>query len=178
MTSFIQETPMTINYERIWFAKLRKFETSMSWVTTLSSGLCLYMISKTGQRLMTGRKTEFLRISKLYAIFTSVLLVLNLIKQHQDFHLFHLINWANLIFLHRSLEEIFSFGEGEAGDKKTMQYSKFFDILSWLAIAIKYYEHERVSPGVIHILRFFRMEKLNVKIKADLSEFLNDSQTK
>lgn len=59
-----------------------------------------------------------------------------------------------------------------------MQYSKFFEILSWLTIAIKYYEHERVSPGVIHILRFFRMEKLNVKIKADLSEYLEEAQTK
>lgn len=27
-----------------------------------------------------------------------------------------------------------------------------------------------MSPGVMHILKFFRMERLNVKIKADVDE--------
>ena len=70
----------------------------------------------------------------------------------------------------KTLKELFIFGEGEAGDKKCDQYEKFFEILSWLAISIKYYEHERMSPGVMHILKFFRMERLNVKIKADVDE--------
>lgn len=70
----------------------------------------------------------------------------------------------------KPLEELFSFGEGEAGLKKLKQYRKFFEILSCLTISIKYFEHERESPGVIHILRFFRMEKLNVKIKIDEKE--------
>ena len=70
----------------------------------------------------------------------------------------------------KSLEELFIFGEGEAGDKKCEQYERFFEMLSCLALSIKYYEHERMSPGVIHILKFFRMERLNVKIKADMEE--------
>jgi len=43
-------------------------------------------------------------------------------------------------------------------------------MLSCLTTCIKFYEHERVSPGVMHILKFFRMEKLNVKINLDLKE--------
>ena len=76
----------------------------------------------------------------------------------------------NCILENKTLAELFKFGEGEAGEKKWVQYEKFFEILSCLAIAIKYYEHERVSPGVIHILKYFRMEKLNVEIKSDLEE--------
>mmetsp|Transcript_1071 Transcript_1071/g.1060 ORF Transcript_1071/g.1060 Transcript_1071/m.1060 type:complete len:127 (-) Transcript_1071:372-752(-) len=54
-----------------------------------------------------------------------------------------------------------------------MQYGKFFDILSCLTICVKYYEHERESPGLIHILKFFRMEKLAVKIKTEEPEIKN-----
>lgn len=43
-------------------------------------------------------------------------------------------------------------------------------MLSCLTIAIKFYEHERISPGVVHILKYFRMEKLQVTIKSDLKE--------
>lgn len=53
---------------------------------------------------------------------------------------------------------------------KTMQYEKFFQMLSCLAIAIKYYEHEKLSPGVMHILKYFWMEKLKVKIKSNIKE--------
>ena len=53
---------------------------------------------------------------------------------------------------------------------KTLQYEKFFQMLSWLAIAIKYYEHEKLSPGVMHILKYFWMEKLKVKIKSNIKE--------
>ena len=70
----------------------------------------------------------------------------------------------------KSLDELFIFAEGEENDKKTKQYEKFFQILSCLAISIKYYEHEKLSPGVMHILKYFWMEKLNVKIKSQIKE--------
>lgn len=70
----------------------------------------------------------------------------------------------------KPLHDLFIFGEGEEGEKKWRQFNKFFEILSCLTISIKYYEHERMSPGLIHILKFFRLEKLNVKIKAELEE--------
>lgn len=76
----------------------------------------------------------------------------------------------NCMLENKTLEELFDFGSGEEGGKKCLQYGKFFEILACLAISIKYYEHERTSPGVIHVLKFFRMEKLNVKIKSDLKE--------
>lgn len=80
-------------------------------------------------------------------------------------------DWENTCTLeNKPLKDLFIFGEGEAGKKKLMQYGKFFNMLSCLAISIKYYEHERESPGVIHILKFFRMEKLVVKIKTDEPE--------
>lgn len=80
-------------------------------------------------------------------------------------------NWAERCKLeNKPLEDLFIFAEGEENDKKTKQYEKFFEILSCLAISIKYYEHERVSPGVMHILKFFRMEKLSVKIKSQIKE--------
>ncbi|CAI2378498.1 unnamed protein product [Moneuplotes crassus] len=79
----------------------------------------------------------------------------------------------NCLLENKPLKDLFIFGEGEAGDKKLMQYGKFFDILSCLTICVKYYEHERESPGLIHILKFFRMEKLAVKIKTDEPEIKN-----
>ena len=80
-------------------------------------------------------------------------------------------NWKGKWKLeNKALDELFTFGEGEEGKKKIRQYEKFFIMLSWLTIAIKYYEHERASPGVMHILKFFCMEKLKVKIKTPIKE--------
>ena len=80
-------------------------------------------------------------------------------------------NWESKWKLeNKPLDELFVFGEGEEGTKKIKQYDKFFIILAWLTIAIKYYEHERASPGVMHILKFFCMEKLKVKIKSQIKE--------
>ncbi|CAI2383183.1 unnamed protein product [Moneuplotes crassus] len=76
----------------------------------------------------------------------------------------------NCVLENKPLSDLFIFGEGATGEKKLMQYEKFFDMLSCLTISIKYYEHERESPGVRHILKFFRIEKLVVKIKTDEPE--------
>lgn len=76
------------------------------------------------------------------------------------------------------LDEIFSFGESPDNTERQKQYMRFFEMISCLMVAMKYYDFELETPTLRHILKYFKVGKMNFSSKDDSldSEKIRDIQ--
>jgi hypothetical protein len=76
------------------------------------------------------------------------------------------------------LDEIFSFGESPDNVERQKQYMCFFEIIACLMVAMKYYDFELETPSLRHILKYFKVGKMNFSSKDDSldSEKIRDIQ--
>ena len=76
------------------------------------------------------------------------------------------------------LDEIFSFGDSADNEERQKQYMWFFEIISWLMVAMKFYDFELNTPSLRHILKYFKVGKMNLSSKDDSldSEKIRDIQ--
>mmetsp|Transcript_28103 Transcript_28103/g.27913 ORF Transcript_28103/g.27913 Transcript_28103/m.27913 type:complete len:152 (-) Transcript_28103:346-801(-) len=65
------------------------------------------------------------------------------------------------------LDEIFTFGESSDNDDRQKQYMKFFEIITSLMVAMKYYDFELETPTLREILKYFKIGKMNFSSKDD-----------
>lgn len=65
------------------------------------------------------------------------------------------------------LDEIFSFGEDKDSAERQKQYMCFFEIIACLMVSMKYYDFELETPTLRHILKYFKVGKMNLSSKDD-----------
>ena len=65
------------------------------------------------------------------------------------------------------LDEIFSFGESNDNEERQKQYMWFFEIISWMMVAMKFYDFELETPSLRHILKYFKVGKMNLSSQDD-----------
>ena len=65
------------------------------------------------------------------------------------------------------LDEIFTFGESNENEDRQKQYMAFFEIITCLMIAMKYYDFELETPTLREILKYFKIGKMNFSSKDD-----------
>ena len=59
------------------------------------------------------------------------------------------------------LDEIFSFGNSKENKERYSQYVSFFEMLTCLMVAMKYYDFELETPCLRKILKYFKIGKMN-----------------
>lgn len=65
------------------------------------------------------------------------------------------------------LDEIFTFSESAEGNDRQKQYMYFFEMITSLMIAMKYYDFELETPTLREILKYFKIGKMNFANKED-----------
>ena len=76
------------------------------------------------------------------------------------------------------LDEIFSFGDDKDSVERQKQYICFFEMLACLVVSMKYFDFETEAPTLRHILRYYKVGKMNLSSKDDSldSEKIRDIQ--
>lgn len=76
------------------------------------------------------------------------------------------------------LDEIFTFGETPDNNERQKQYMCFFEIITCLMVAMKYYDFELETPTLRHILKYYKVGKMNFTSKDESldSEKIRDIQ--
>lgn len=65
------------------------------------------------------------------------------------------------------LDEIFSFGDDLDNAERQKQYVWFFEIIAWLMVSMKYFDFEIETPTLRHILKYFKVGKMNLSSDDD-----------
>lgn len=65
------------------------------------------------------------------------------------------------------LDEIFTFGESPDNAERQQQYMCFFEMISCLMVAMKFYDFELETPTLRHFLKYFKVGKMNFSSKED-----------